>query len=148
HPGMTGAAALFLGLVAGVGLSSYFVLKANTRANRAEAEAKNTEAEARRTEAETRRAEAEARALAEQAARRAGAETARVREALARAEWQGYAGKLMRAQSAFADGNADLALQQLAECPRHLRGWEHRLLWTRFNARQTILGHTATISSA
>jgi hypothetical protein len=61
---------------------------------------------------------------------------------LRRAEGLVYAGKLAQAQRQFEDGNGAVALDLLSECQWDLRGWEHRHLWTRFNSKQTFLGHT------
>ncbi len=66
---------------------------------------------------------------------------------MGRAEGLVYADKLALAQSAFADCQVALALQYLDECQWDLRGWEHWHLWTRFNARQTLLGHTNEVTS-
>src|SRR5262249_16207300 len=92
-------------------------------------------------------AEAEARKLAQQETQRAEAEKKRAEAQLTRAEWLGYAGKLMLAQTDFEAGNGGFALKYLDECPWSLRGWEHRHLWTRINAKQTILGHTGMVWS-
>jgi WD40 repeat protein len=58
-----------------------------------------------------------------------------------------YAQKLALAQQAFQDGNVSLALRYLDESQRDRRGWEHDHLWTRFNSRQTLRGHTKEVSS-
>ena len=47
----------------------------------------------------------------------------------------------MLAQNDFDAGNGKLALHYLDECQWKLRGWEHRYLWTRINAKQTLVGH-------
>jgi sugar lactone lactonase YvrE len=47
----------------------------------------------------------------------------------------------------FAEGNGGVAVQLLDECQWNLRGWEHRHLWTRFNSKQTFLGHTSYVYS-
>ena len=73
-------------------------------------------------------------------------EKERADEQLGRAEWLVYAGKLSLAQNAFAEGNVALALQSLDECQWNLRGWEHRYLWTKFNAKQTWVGGTQAFS--
>ncbi len=71
-----------------------------------------------------------------------------LREMQERAERLVYAGRLALAcRAAFAEGNGALALQHLEECQWNLRGWEHHHLWTRFNARQTLRGHTDQVSS-
>jgi WD40 repeat protein/serine/threonine protein kinase len=92
-------------------------------------------------------AEAHARKLAQQETQRAGAEKKRAEEQLTRAEWLVYAGKLMLAQTDFEAGNGGFALKYLDECQWSLRGWEHRHLWTRINAKQTFLGHTGLVWS-
>jgi eukaryotic-like serine/threonine-protein kinase len=66
---------------------------------------------------------------------------------LLRAEGLVYAGKLSLAQSAFAEGKGEDAVQHLEECQWNLRGWEHRHLSTRFNSKQTLEGHTSEVSS-
>src|SRR5262245_33825532 len=92
-------------------------------------------------------AEAEAKKLAQQETQRAEAEQKRAEEQLTRAEWLIYAGKLMLAQTDFEAGNGGFALKYLDECQWNLRGWEHRHLWTRVNAKQTFLGHTGQVWS-
>ncbi len=92
------------------------------------------------------KAEAAAKALAQQETQRAEAERKRAAEQLTRAEWLVYAGKLSLAQNAFQDGDGRLGLQYLDECQLNLRGWEHRHLRTRFNAKQTLPGHVAVFS--
>ena len=53
----------------------------------------------------------------------------------------------MLAQNDFEAGTGGLALHYLNQCRWDLRGWEHRYLWTRINARQTLVraksSHTA-----
>ena len=94
-------------------------------------------------------AQAEAdKQFAERESHRAEAEKKRAEEQLTRAEWLVYAGKLMLAQNDFEAGNGGLALHYLDECQWNLRGWEHRYLWTRINARQTLVGHTGEVWSA
>jgi len=75
---------------------------------------------------------------------RADDEKDRAEAALRRAERLLYANGLSLAQSAFADGDGHLALDYLNACPWDLRRWEHRHLWTRYNARQT-LGHASAV---
>ena len=70
-----------------------------------------------------------------------------MQEQLTRTEWLAYAGKLMMAQNDFETGDGGLALHYLDECQWNLRGWEHRYLWTRINARQTLVGHAALVWS-
>jgi len=66
---------------------------------------------------------------------------------LRRAEWLVYAGQLARAQSAFENNDARVALQLLEECQWDLRGWEHRHLWTRLSSKATFVGHTSSVTS-
>jgi WD40 repeat protein len=87
--------------------------------------------------------EAQAVAAEQQAVR----EKKRADEQLGRAESLVYASKLSLAQSAFAEDKGDLALEYLQECQSSLRGWEHRLLWARYNARQTLRGHTRGLNA-
>jgi dipeptidyl aminopeptidase/acylaminoacyl peptidase len=88
-------------------------------------------------------------AQAEAAAQQQKAETERQRAEvqLTRAEGLVYAGQLMLAQSDFEAGNGGLALHYLGECQRDLRGWEWRYLWTRINAKRTLVGHRRDVSS-
>jgi len=72
---------------------------------------------------------------------------AAVQEQLTRSEWLVYAGKLMQAQNDFEAGDGGLALHYLDACQWNLRGWEHRYLWTRINAKQTLVGHAAPVWS-
>jgi WD40 repeat protein/serine/threonine protein kinase len=135
-----------------------FADEAHTQAKLASDNAMKAESEAqtaRRAEQEARdraAAEAEAKALAlhekqraDDNARKAEIEAQAARRAeeeakaqLARAEWLVYAGKLSLAQNDFETGAGALALAYLGECQWNLRGWEHRCLWTRVNARQTL----------
>ena len=62
-------------------------------------------------------------------------------------EWLVYAGKIRLAQLDFEAGNGTFALQYLNECQQKLRGWEHRLLWSRFNAKLTLQGHNGPVTS-
>jgi WD40 repeat protein len=124
------AAATTLTLAAGVVISSWFAYAASqeaTAARKAEREAED------RAEAE-----AEARGIAQR-------EKVRADEQLDRAEHLVYAGRLSLAQSAFAEGDGAVALRYLDKCQRHRRGWEHSHLWTRFNSRQTLLGHENSV---
>jgi WD40 repeat protein len=66
---------------------------------------------------------------------------------LTRAEWLVYAGQLMLAQVNFEADNGGLALHYLDQCQVNLRGWEHRYLSARINAKQTLLGHKGAVSS-
>jgi WD40 repeat protein/tRNA A-37 threonylcarbamoyl transferase component Bud32 len=122
-----GVLALVVGLVAAVAQADV----ARREANRADAKAREAEDRAK--------AEAEAKGVAE-------TEKGRAERQLDRSERLVYAGKLSLAQSAFAEGNGALALQHLDECRWDLRGWEYRHLWTRFNAKQTLLGHTGAVT--
>jgi WD40 repeat protein len=161
------AMAVLLVLIAGVVVSGWFAIKAGEEGKEASRQAqaartaeKNADDEARA--ARTAEREAETRAKAETAAKKraedeknraddktsvAQHEKKRAEEQLGRAEWLVYAGKLSLAQRAFAEGKIDLALLYLEECQWNLRGWEHRHLWTRCNARQTLLGHSGAVTS-
>jgi WD40 repeat protein/serine/threonine protein kinase len=90
-------------------------------------------------------AEAKAKKLAQQETQRAEAEKKRAEEQLTRAEWLVYVGKLSLAQNDFEAGGGGFALQYLNECQWNLRGWEHRYLWSRINAKKTFLGHTGEV---
>jgi len=87
-------------------------------------------------------------------ARQAGVEATAARKAesaakdqLHRAEWSVYAGKLLLAQSAFAEGNLPDAFRHLDECQWNLRGWEHRHLRWRFGgSEQTLKGYGGVLS--
>jgi eukaryotic-like serine/threonine-protein kinase len=88
------------------------------------------------------------RDVAQRERQRAEREKKRAEEQLTRAEWLVYAGKLTLAQNDFEFGNGGLALHYLDECQWNLRGWEHRYLWTRINAKQTLAGHARELRSA
>jgi len=119
---------------------------ARTAEEKARALAK-TEAEAKTlAQSETKRAE-DQKKRAQEEADRADAEKREAVNQLDRAERLAYAGKLSLAQSAFAEGNGVLALRHQEDCQWNLRGWEHRHLWTRFNSKQTLLGHTQPVTS-
>ncbi len=126
------AGAVGLALLAGTGVSTWQAVNA-TRARRAEV--------TQRIAAQNAQAQAEAQE------RRADAERLRAESQLKRTEWLVYAGKLMLAQTDFEAGNGGLALHYLDECEPGLRGWEHRYLSTRINARQTLAGHAHEVSS-
>jgi WD40 repeat protein/serine/threonine protein kinase len=64
-----------------------------------------------------------------------------------RADFLVYTGKLALAQLEFQNNNGSHALALLEQCQQNLRGWEHRHLWTRFNSKQTFLGHTDRVFS-
>jgi hypothetical protein len=120
---------------------------ASDNARRADAEARS----ARKAEQEAKdraAAEAAANALAQRETARADIEKRRTQEQLTRTEWLLYAGKLMMAQNDFESGDGGLALHYLDECQWNLRGWEHRYLWSRINARQTLVGHAYLVWSA
>ncbi len=121
-------AALFLGLVA----SAWQAVEA-TRA--------------RKAEAQQRMAAQQSEALAMVERRKAEAERQRAEEQLGRAEWLLYASKLTLAQNDFETGNGGLAQHHLDECPPNLRGWEHRYLQARLNAKQTLTGHRSAVTS-
>src|ERR1035438_8265012 len=53
----------------------------------------------------------------------------------------------MLAQTDFEAGNGGLALHYLGQCQENLRSWEYRYLWTRINAKQTLMGHTREVTS-
>ena len=65
-----------------------------------------------------------------------------------RGEWLVYAGKLSLAQTDFQEGHGALEHRYLDECQWNLRGWEHRHLWTRFNARTHGEAHRRVSSVA
>jgi WD40 repeat protein/tRNA A-37 threonylcarbamoyl transferase component Bud32 len=88
--------------------------------------------------------DAQAEAVAQQ--QKAEAERHRAEVQLTRAEGLVYAGRLMLAQTDFEAGNGGLALHYLGECQRNLRGWEWRYLWTRINAKGTLVGHRGAVS--
>jgi eukaryotic-like serine/threonine-protein kinase len=120
NPAVAGlVAAVFVALALGAAVSSAYAVKAGREAERADTKAEEAGERERDAVLEKKRADVQ----------------------LGRAELLVYAGKLALAQSAFADDDGDLALQYLAECQVSLRGWEYWHLWSRFNARQTFLGH-------
>ena len=152
--------AFVLSLVIGTVASSYFAWQSNQNARKKADEMRRKvgywpkEKNARKKADESAEAEKNARKKAEDAtksaiaARKAAEDEKNQKEKqLDRAELLVYAGKLSLAQNAFQDGNGVLGLQYLNECQWNLRGWEHRYLWTRFNSKQTFLGHTDEVTS-
>ncbi len=131
--------------------ANHYANEANAQAKVAHDNAKRADGEARSArkaeqEAKDRAAaEATAKALAQQETQRADAEKRRTQQQLTRAEWLLYAGKIAQAQNDFEASNGGLALHYLEECQANLRGWEHRYLWTRFNAKQTLVGHRGEV---
>jgi WD40 repeat protein len=103
--------------------------------------------EARKTAEKARIVAQDAEQEMKKSADRAEAEKKRAIEQLTRAEWLVYAGKLMLAQNDFEAGDGGLAAHYLDDCQWNLRGWEHRYLWSRINAKQTLAGHTAMVWS-
>ncbi|MFO0959262.1 MAG: protein kinase, partial [Isosphaeraceae bacterium] len=164
---VTAASLLLFALLAGIAGTTWGLFEArrqeaaaNHYAGEAQAQAKVAGDNAKRADAEAqaaRRAEKEARdreaaeaaakALAQQETRRAEAERARTLVQLTRAEGLLYSGKLAEAQNNFEAGNGGLALHYLDQCQVGLRGWEYRYLWSRVNARQTLVGHAGEVTS-
>ncbi len=105
------------------------------------------EARAKKDAQDERNRAEEQKNLAEEKTKLAEREKARAETQLRRAEWLVYAGQLARAQSAFENNNAVLALQLLDECQWDLRGWEHRHLWTRLSSKATFAGHSHLVTS-
>jgi len=138
--------AVTMSLAIGIAVSGWQTVRANREATRAEAESRLAR-EAEQAASELATAEAAARSLAQNEIRRAEAATERAKEQLTRSEWLVYASKIMLAQTDFEAGNGGLAAHYLDECQPNLRGWEHRYLSTRVNARQTLTGHTASVHS-
>ncbi len=119
---------------------------ASDNATRADTEATLARA-AEQTAKELATTEAVASALAQQETERAEAATAQAKAQLTRSEWLLYGSRLMLAQTDFESGNGGLAKRYLDESQPNLRGWEHRFLSTRVNARQTLKGHTDRVTS-
>jgi WD40 repeat protein/serine/threonine protein kinase len=130
--GFASAIALILALAIGALTSTWQAIKAR----RAQQEAVRERIVAQ---------DARADAVAQQ--QKAEAERKKAQEQLVRAEWMLYSSKLILAQTDFEAGNGELALRYLGECQENLRGWEYRYLWTRINGKQTLVGHTGTVSS-
>ncbi|MHB0960024.1 MAG: WD40 domain-containing protein [Pirellulaceae bacterium] len=139
-------AAVTIALAIGVAASGWQTVRANREATRAEAESRLAR-EAEQSANELATAEAAARSLAQQETRRAEAAIERAKEQLTRSEWLAYAGKIMLAQADFETGSGELTQHYLDECQPNLRGWEHRYLSTRINAKQTLVGHTGAVTS-
>jgi len=133
-------------LVIGIAASVWQTMRADREAMRAEAESRLAR-KAEQAASELATAEAAARSLAQQETRRAEAAIERAKEQLTRSEWLVYAGKIMLAQTNFEADDGGLARHYLDECQLKLRGWEHRYLWTRIGARQTLVGHTGSVTS-
>jgi len=130
--GFAAATALIIVLAAGVLTSTWQAVEA-TRARNAES--------IQRIAAQN--------ALAQAAAlqHKAEAERQRAEEQLTRSEWLVYAGKIMLAQSNFQTDDGGLARHYLDQCLPKMRDWEHRYLWTRINAKQTLVGHAGQVRS-
>jgi WD40 repeat protein/serine/threonine protein kinase len=94
-----------------------------------------------------RKAEVSQRIAAQHAQAQAAAQQKKAEAEKQRVEWLLYASKLMLAQNEFEAGNRGLALHYLGECQENLRGWEYRYLWTRINAKQTLVGHKGEVTS-
>jgi hypothetical protein len=54
---------------------------------------------------------------------------------------------VIQAQTDFEADDGGLARHYLDECRLKLRGWEHRYLWMRIDAKQTLVGHTGSVTS-
>jgi WD40 repeat protein len=126
-------------LVLGSAAATYFAIAARTEAGRARDNEQRAEEEARN-----------ARASAEQALKAKGeADTAREQKdrQLTRAEGLVYAGRIYRAQQYWREGNATAAQEQLDGCRWDYRGWEHRYLYTLFQAHHiTLQGHAGQVN--
>jgi WD40 repeat protein/tetratricopeptide (TPR) repeat protein len=107
------AAALLLG----VGVASYFAVRARAEAGRARVNEQRAVTEAQK-----------ARESEQQAQRQ-----------LARAEGLVYAGQIDRAQQYWREGHAAAAQDLLERCRWDYRGWEHRYLYTLFDASHLTL---------
>jgi WD40 repeat protein/serine/threonine protein kinase len=130
--GFAAATALIIVLAAGVLTSTWQAVEA-TRA--------------RNAEFTQRIAAQDAQAQAAVLQKKAEAERQRAEEQLTRSEWLVYASKIMLAQTNFQVDDGGLARHYLDECPLKMRGWEHRYLWTRINAKQTLVGHAGQVRS-
>ncbi len=122
--------------------------RARDEAERASIQARAAEQETRRfaNQAETDKDLAQRETLhAQRETLRAEGERRRAEQQLTRAELLVYSSKLMLAQNDFEAGDGRLAFHYLDEAQVSLRGWEHRYLWTRINARKTLLGHKGTV---
>jgi WD40 repeat protein/tetratricopeptide (TPR) repeat protein len=136
--------ALLVAITAGSLLAASRFASLAAAEGKARDEAETATATARAAEREMRRLATQAEAdkgTAQRETRRAEGEKKRAEEQLARAERLVYAGKLMLAQNDFEAGDGGLARHYLDEAQVGLRGWEHRYLWTRVDARQTLVGH-------
>ena len=132
------ATLVLLALVLGIAVAAWQAVEAG---NAAAKEAKQRQlADSEKNAANAARRNAEEEKQAAEAARRTA------EEQRDRADWLVYASKLALAQMEFHHGNAPQALNRLEECQAKLRNWEHRYLSTRFNSKQTFLGHTGKIS--
>ena len=138
--------AVTLSLVIGIAASVWQTVRANREANRAEAKSELAR-EAALSAYELAQAEVAAKSLAQQETQRAEAAVEQAKEQLTRSEWLTYASKIMLAQTDFEAGNGELTQHYLDECQLSLRGWEHRYVSTRVNAKQTLAGHTAAVNS-
>jgi WD40 repeat protein len=138
-------AAVLVVLAAGATVSGMLAVQARREAERADEKADEAEENAVRAREEARRADAKAgealrnekealaqKEKAEKEKKRADGQKDRVEAVL-------YARRLDFARSASQQNNSLAAIRLLEECPWHLRGWEHRYLWTLFNSYQQNL---------
>jgi WD40 repeat protein/tRNA A-37 threonylcarbamoyl transferase component Bud32 len=67
-----------------------------------------------------------------------------IRKLREKVEWLLYTRRIALAQSYWEENEVAAARAELEACPRDLRGWEHRYLWTLLNHynQRTFLGHT------
>jgi serine/threonine protein kinase len=139
-------AAMLLLLVAGAAVTSMFALQTDRRtasARLAEEQIKQGTRDLKAREtliAERERESAEEARLFEQRSKEENAK-------LKRASQELYALLLEQAQSAFAKGSWEEAMQYLERCARNLRGWEYQHLRTRFHAGTLLGEHTSLVTS-
>ncbi len=132
-------AGVMLSLALGAVVATYFGIRAEANAVTANAKAEDERKAKEQVEVEKANVEAEKKIAV---AARLTAEDQRDRS-----DVLVYAGKLSLVQSAFREGKGVLAREYLAECQWKLRGWEHRHFLTRYDSKQTLLGHTGRVTS-
>lgn len=115
-------------LVAGSTISTYLALLANQRAIVAES--------SRQQATQQKMVADQQRAVADRERERAKKQRNLAIAGKDAAERQLYLNRIQRAHTEWRAGNAAAAWQQWNACPPHLRGWEHRYLYSLFTTGQ------------
>jgi hypothetical protein len=141
-------------LVLGTAVATYFALAARTEAGRARDNEQRALANERRAETEAKKSKDSEKHAAEEAQKaresekRAAEEARRATESEKQALGLVYAGQIDQAQQYWREGNVQAAQDQLDRCRWDYRDWEHRYLYTLFQASHlTLQGHTGPVLS-